>query len=72
MSFSDQPLNFVTTTHGNLLGVEVATVEAPLRAHLDLTEKQGVLVANVPEDGAAAKAGLKQHDIIVRINDDVD
>ncbi len=71
MSFSDQPLNFVTTTHGNLLGVEVATVEAPLRAHLDLTEKQGVIVANVPEDGAAAKAGLKQHDIIVRINDDV-
>ena len=69
--FSDQPLNFVTTTHGNLLGVEVVAVEAPLRAHLDLKEKQGVVVANVPEDGAAAKAGLKQHDIIVRLNDEV-
>ncbi len=70
VAFSDQPLNFVTTTHGNLLGVEVGAVEAPLRTHLDLKEKQGVVVANVPEDAAAAKAGLKRHDIIVRINDD--
>jgi membrane-associated protease RseP (regulator of RpoE activity) len=66
-----QPLNFVTTTHGNLLGVEVATVEAPLRAHLDLKEKQGVIVADVPDNSEAAKAGLKQHDVLVRLNEDI-
>jgi membrane-associated protease RseP (regulator of RpoE activity) len=62
--------HFVTKTHGNLLGVEVAGVESPLRAHLDLNENVGVLVTNVPNDSEAAKAGLKQHDVIVRLNEE--
>ena len=63
-------INFVTVTHGNLLGVDVAPVDSPLRAHLDLKENQGVLITNVSNESDAAKAGLKQHDIIVRLNDD--
>lgn len=40
----------------------------PLRAHLDLPEKQGLLVANVMPDSPAAKAGLKRHDILLKAN----
>ena len=51
-----------------LLGGSI-TPDNPLRAHLDLPENQGLIVANVVPDGPAAKAGLKQHDILLRAND---
>jgi membrane-associated protease RseP (regulator of RpoE activity) len=51
-----------------LLGGTI-TPDNPLRAHLDLPENQGLIVANVVPDGPAAKAGLKQHDILLRAND---
>jgi hypothetical protein len=51
-----------------LLGGPI-TAEHPLRAHLDLPENQGLIVANVVPDSPAAKAGLKQHDILLRAND---
>jgi PDZ domain len=40
----------------------------PLRAHLDLPKDQGLLVANVVPNGPAAKAGLKQYDILLKGN----
>jgi membrane-associated protease RseP (regulator of RpoE activity) len=40
----------------------------PLRAHLDLPEHQGLLVAEVVPKGPAAKAGLKQYDILLKAN----
>jgi hypothetical protein len=40
----------------------------PLRAHLDLPKDQGLLVANVVPNGPAAKAGLKQYDILLKAN----
>jgi len=43
--------------------------ESPLRAQLDLPENAGLIVANVVPDSPAAKAGLKQHDILLRAND---
>ena len=51
-----------------LLGGAI-TPENPLRAHLDLPENQGLIVANVVPDSPAAKAGLQQHDILLRAND---
>ena len=50
-----------------LLGGAIAP-DNPLRAHLDLPENQGLIVANVVPDSPAAKAGLKQHDILLRAN----
>ena len=40
----------------------------PLRAHVDLPENQGLLVANIVPKSPAAKAGLKQHDILLKGN----
>ena len=51
-----------------LLGGAI-TPDNPLRAHLDLPENEGLIVANVVPDSPAAKAGLKQHDILLRAND---
>lgn len=42
--------------------------EHVLRAQLDLPENQGLLVANVLGNSPAAKAGLKQHDILLKAN----
>jgi membrane-associated protease RseP (regulator of RpoE activity) len=64
-----QNLSFYSTTHGNLLGVEVAAAEEPLRAHIGLKEGEGVVVTSVPEDSEAAKVGLRRHDVVVRINE---
>src|SRR5262245_21965777 len=51
-----------------LLGGQI-TADNPLRAHLDLPENQGLIVVNVVPDSPAAKAGIKQHDILLRAND---
>ena len=40
----------------------------PLRAQIDLPEHQGLLVANVVPKSPAAKAGLKQYDILMKAN----
>lgn len=39
-----------------------------LRAHVDLPEGQGLLVATVVPESPAEKAGVKQHDILLRAN----
>jgi membrane-associated protease RseP (regulator of RpoE activity) len=51
-----------------LLGGAI-TADNPLRAQLDLPEGQGLIVANVVPESPAAKAGLKQHDILLKAND---
>lgn len=51
-----------------LLGGTI-TADNPLRAHLDLPENQGLIVASIVPDSPASKAGLKQHDILLRAND---
>jgi membrane-associated protease RseP (regulator of RpoE activity) len=53
------------------IGLQIGAIPADhvLRAHIDLPEGQGLLVANVVPNSPAAKAGIKQHDILLRAND---
>ena len=51
-----------------LLGGAI-TPDNPLRAHLDLPENQGLIVANVVPESPATKASLKKHDILLKAND---
>ena len=51
-----------------LLGGTISP-DSPLRAQLDLPENAGLIVANIVPNSPAAKAGLKQHDILLRAND---
>ena len=44
-------------------------VTPELRAQIDIPEGQGLLVRQVVPDSPAAKAGLKNFDILLRAND---
>jgi membrane-associated protease RseP (regulator of RpoE activity) len=51
------------------LGIGCRPVPPALRAHLNLPEKQGLLVEAVVPDSPAAKAGIVQHDVLLRAGD---
>ncbi len=52
-----------------ILGVEITDVTAELAARERVEKIEGVFVARVREDGAARKAGIKEKDIIISIDD---
>jgi len=56
-------------TYGNQVGVEIADPEAALRTQLGLENESGVLVTGVSPESAAAKAGIIQHDLVLKIDD---
>lgn len=49
------------------LGVESSQVPEMLAEHLGLKPGEGVFIRSVMPDGPAAKAGVKEHDIILRV-----
>jgi membrane-associated protease RseP (regulator of RpoE activity) len=51
------------------IGLMGGPIPAELRAHLDVPENQGVMVRSVVPDSPAAKAGIKNFDIVLRAND---
>jgi serine protease Do len=63
-----EPRVFSTTTDegSGWLGVEIGEVNAEKAKDLKLAEVRGVEVVDVEPDSPAAKAGLKQHDVITR------
>ncbi len=50
------------------LGVDIAPMDQHVAQEMDLQYTPGVLVMTVYEEGSAAKAGVQEKDIIVRIN----
>ncbi|MET2984404.1 S1C family serine protease [Aureibaculum conchae] len=50
------------------LGIQPAELNSELVKELGLNQTQGVLVANVTENGGAIKAGMKKNDIIIQVN----
>jgi S1-C subfamily serine protease len=50
------------------LGVQVSDVNEENYKKLELAEITGVFIASIEGDGAAARAGLKQNDVILKIN----
>lgn len=51
------------------LGIQCFPVMPALRSQLGLPEKQGLLVVHVAPEGPAAKAGIVQHDVLLRIGE---
>lgn len=51
------------------LGVSTTPVPAPLRQHLGLQEGVGLVAEFIEEGSPAAKAGLKQYDILNKLDD---
>jgi hypothetical protein len=54
--------------HEGRLGVRVQTPNATLVDQLDLPKGQGLVVEDVQAESAAAKAGIKNHDILLELN----
>ena len=52
------------------MGVYCEPLSESLRAQLDLPQDQGVLLADVVDDGPAGKAGLKRYDVVAAIDDE--
>lgn len=51
------------------IGIAMEPVPPPLRAHFGIDEGFGVMVGMVLEDSPAAKAGIRQHDLILKVDD---
>ena len=49
------------------IGVSVASIEPALRAQLQLPQNEGLSVIDVVKESAAAQAGIKVHDILLRL-----
>jgi serine protease Do len=71
--WGQEPRVFTTTTDdgSGWLGVEIGEVSAEKAKDLRLAEARGVEVIDVEPDGPAAKAGLKEHDVITRYDGQV-
>lgn len=53
------------------IGIRGRSIEsAVLRTHLQLAEDMGVVIEEILDDSPADKAGLRKHDIILRVNGD--
>jgi serine protease Do len=52
-----------------LLGATLRPVDDTLRAQLGIAKGQGLLIAGLRSDGASAKAGLKQNDVLLSLGD---
>jgi membrane-associated protease RseP (regulator of RpoE activity) len=53
---------------GGYLGVEAVNITSERLGELKLKEEQGVEVTMVDQDAPAAKAGVKEHDVILTVN----
>jgi serine protease Do len=54
---------------GSYLGVDTQDVSADRISQLHLKEERGVEVTTVDQDAPAGKAGIKEHDVILSVND---
>jgi serine protease Do len=50
------------------LGVSIQNIDDGLKGQLGLASRKGALISSLETEGAAARAGLKQYDVIVAIN----
>jgi len=63
----DQLMKTGKVTRG-VLGVTVQPVSSEIAASLGIKEANGVIVSSVQADSSAARAGLKQGDVIIKFN----
>jgi S1-C subfamily serine protease len=66
---ADEIISTGKATHA-YLGVGTQTVTSELQKTWDLSRSSGILVASVTSGGPAAKAGIKQGDIILKVDDE--
>jgi len=58
----------VSPSHGAALGVLIMPVTDVLRTQLELAPGQGLLVGAVEKDSLAERSGLKQYDVLIKVD----
>lgn len=53
----------------SMIGITMVSPSPELAGHLGLEEGQGVMITGVSENLPAGKAGLRQYDVVLKIND---
>jgi C-terminal processing protease CtpA/Prc len=66
---NEHELKFAAETYGNLLGIEVAESDPAIRAQLGPEEGGGVVVTKISKDAEAANTGLRQYDLVLKVDD---
>lgn len=67
-TWQDGPAIFIEDGESGWLGISISEVTAEKAKELKLPAERGVLVSDVEADSAAAKAGLKNGDVITEFN----
>lgn len=65
---TDQNMQIAKAHPPVMLGIRLGEPGAALRAHLDLGEKDAILVEGVTEGLAADRAGLRKYDVIISVD----
>ncbi|MDR1492106.1 MAG: PDZ domain-containing protein [Planctomycetaceae bacterium] len=68
-TLNDRTLLSLTKVPDYWIGVQGGEIQPPLQTHLGLEENEGVLVEWVAPESPADKAGVKQYDVILKVND---
>ena len=64
----DEDIQVLMSTRGSWLGVGVAEVTSEKVKELKLPAERGALLGKIVPDSPAAKAGLKENDVVIEIN----
>jgi serine protease Do len=62
------PMDWYARGSGSFLGIGVTEIDSQKARDLKLPEERGVEVSTVAGDSPAAKAGLKEHDVVLEYN----
>lgn len=68
---SPPPMDWYARGSGSFLGIGVKEIDSQRAKDLKLPEERGVEVSTVAADSPAAKAGLKEHDVVSSITANV-
>jgi|GEM_PF-3554048 len=60
---------FLSNSKTELLGATFEPIDQALRSHLEIPKDQGLVITSVAKDRVAARAGLKENDILLSVND---
>ena len=59
------------TERVTFLGIETSRVSQALRNHIDIPEGVGLIIDHVAKDTGAAKAGLQEFDVLLKVDDQI-
>ncbi len=67
----DENVEESNVEHMTFLGIETSRVSKALRNHIDVPEGVGLIIDHVAKDSGAARAGLREFDVLLKVDDQI-